>query len=159
MISYALCTALKIEKLLPRFNFGAPMSRRMEDQFSSTLLDKKEGKIVCPPIMQIGFAPDENVDFVEIAYYALEREGFESPQQLIGSLPIPKQKRLVMPLLDSSMLPQITALSDREILQKAVILGLCTATFFDPNRPVLWTHASLTRRLTIFKTGGIYALD
>ena len=46
---------------------------------------------------------------------------------------------------------------EREILEQALLLGLCTAQLFDPARPVLWTQASLTRGLELFDPAGFYA--
>ena len=46
---------------------------------------------------------------------------------------------------------------EREVLEQALLLGLCTAQLFDATRPVLWTHASLTRGLELFDPEGFYA--
>jgi hypothetical protein len=43
------------------------------------------------------------------------------------------------------------------VLEKALILGLSTAWLFDPARPVIWTRASLTRRLALYDVQGFYA--
>ena len=40
---------------------------------------------------------------------------------------------------------------------KALLLGLCTAWQYDPSRPVLWTRASLTRRVELYEPAGFYA--
>jgi hypothetical protein len=44
-----------------------------------------------------------------------------------------------------------------EVLRQAFLLGLCTSVRFDPARPVLWTQASLTRRLELFDVTEFYA--
>ena len=44
-----------------------------------------------------------------------------------------------------------------EVLRQAFLLGLCTAVQFDPRRPVLWTQASLTRRVELYHTTEFYA--
>jgi hypothetical protein len=45
----------------------------------------------------------------------------------------------------------------REVLRQLFLLGLCTTVRFDPGRPVLWTQASLTRRLELFDVSEFYA--
>jgi hypothetical protein len=44
-----------------------------------------------------------------------------------------------------------------DVLRQAFLLGLCSSVLFDPTRPVLWTQASLTRRLELFDMSGFYA--
>jgi hypothetical protein len=44
-----------------------------------------------------------------------------------------------------------------EVLRQAFLLGLCTSVRFDPERPVLWTQASLTRRIELFDVTEFYA--
>ena len=46
---------------------------------------------------------------------------------------------------------------DDAILWQALLLGLCTAWQYDPSRPVLWTRASLTRRVELYEPAGFYA--
>ena len=46
---------------------------------------------------------------------------------------------------------------ESEVLEQALLLGLCTAQLFDAERPVLWTQASLTRGLELFDPTGFYA--
>jgi hypothetical protein len=41
--------------------------------------------------------------------------------------------------------------------RRALLLGLCTAYQYDPARPVLWTRASLTRRVELYEPAGFYA--
>jgi hypothetical protein len=43
-----------------------------------------------------------------------------------------------------------------EVFRNALILGLCTAQMFDPERPVIWTRASLTRVVELFDPAGFY---
>ena len=47
--------------------------------------------------------------------------------------------------------------ADDSILEQALLLGLCTAFQYDPARPVLWTRASLTRRVELYEPAGFYA--
>ena len=52
---------------------------------------------------------------------------------------------------------QVGRSSDETILQQALLLGLCTAYQYDPARPVLWTRASLTRRVELYEPARFYA--
>ena len=47
--------------------------------------------------------------------------------------------------------------SVRDVLEQALMLGLCTAQIFDADRPVLWTETSLTRAVELFDPVGFYA--
>jgi len=47
--------------------------------------------------------------------------------------------------------------TDESILRQALLLGLCTSFQYDPSRPVLWTRASLTRRVELYEPAGFYA--
>jgi hypothetical protein len=47
--------------------------------------------------------------------------------------------------------------TDEAILSQALLLGLCNAWQYDPSRPVLWTRASLTRRIELYESAGFYA--
>jgi hypothetical protein len=42
------------------------------------------------------------------------------------------------------------------ILRDALILGLATASIYDPARSLLWTNASLTRRLELYDPRNFY---
>ena len=52
---------------------------------------------------------------------------------------------------------RVSRAPDDEVLRHALLLGLCTAFQFDPARPVLWTRASLTRRVELFEPAGFYS--
>ena len=58
---------------------------------------------------------------------------------------------------DANFGAQVGRDSDEKILQQALLLGLCTAFHYDPARPVLWTRASLTRRVELYEPAGFYA--
>jgi len=52
---------------------------------------------------------------------------------------------------------QVARATDDAILGQALLLGLCTTFQYDPARPVLWTRASLTRRVELYEPAGFYA--
>ena len=136
-------------------NSGGPRSRSRNEKIRSTLLGHEEGPIVCPRRTSfcINF-PRSCQDPVAYVEAILHAKGFASPEQLRGVFPIPPSP-CVVSIWTHAPLP----VHDEEILHSALVLGLCTATFYDPGRPVIWTHASLMRRLAFYDTEGFYALD
>lgn len=136
-------------------NTGGPRSRSRNERIRSTLLGHEEGPIVCPRKTSfcINF-PRSCKDPVAFVEAILHAKGMASPEQLRGVFPIPPSP-CVVSIWTHAPLP----VNDDEILHSALVLGLCTATFYDPGRPVIWTHASLKRRLAFYDTEGFYALD
>jgi hypothetical protein len=70
---------------------------------------------------------------------------------------IPPGRLVARPYADRDGIVNAARESMREVLWHALVLGLCTANLYDPERPVLWTQASLTRRLELFDPAGFYA--
>jgi hypothetical protein len=136
-------------------NSGGPMSRTRKEAVRSSLLGKRQGDIVCPRRMKLGL-DFGGKDPLEVMIAMLAAGGIASPEGLRGVV-----GRIPGPML-CGVDPQIKPLRVEEsdpnlVLRQAFLLGLCTAVFFDPSRPVLWTRASLTRRLALFETAGFYA--
>jgi hypothetical protein len=52
---------------------------------------------------------------------------------------------------------RVASLEPEVVLEQALVLGLSTKSLFDPTRPVIWTRASLTRRLNLYEVEGFYA--
>jgi hypothetical protein len=80
--------------------------------------------------------------------------GIESPEALRGCCEIPGegllcQERPLEPIDARTSEPAL-------VLRQALMLGLCTRVLFDPARPVLWTHASLTRRVELYAIENFY---
>lgn len=136
-------------------NSGGPCSRTRTEAVRSSLLGDDEGPIRCPRVIRlaIDFGSD---DPRETMYTLLHAQGLEHPEEL----------RAVVDVLPEPMLCRVNAsmkaLNARSanpemLLRAALLLGLSTAVFYDPARPVIWTKASLTRRLELFETAGFYA--
>ncbi len=139
-------------------NMGGPRSRTREEAVRRTVLDRDSGRLKCPKIRIIGFAPDPKVDPVERAYRALATYGLRSPEELREHFPVPPGPKLVAPSLVEPAL-KWRWIGAARLLEEALLLGLCTRAVYDPRRPVVWTRESLTRRLGWFETGDFYALD
>jgi hypothetical protein len=158
MMSLTMSIRHTRDRRTPLANSGSPMSRTRREQVKSSLLGKVVGKVKLPRLRTVGFAINEGRDPVTAAYDALARLGYRSPEDLRGVFDLPAGPRLVAPSL---RIPELSleSLTDEALLAEALILGLCTKTMYDPTRPVVWTRASLSRRLEMFQTGGFYALD
>lgn len=149
---------LALEGRTPLANMGGPKSRTRRETVRSSLLGKRDGMVRCPRVREIGFALEEGCDYVARAYEALARVGCKSPEDLRKLFKLPPGPCLVAPSLKVRK-PAFASLSDEALLAEALLLGLCTKAVYDPRRPVVWTRASLSRNLGMFKTGGFYALD
>jgi len=137
-------------------NSGGPMSRTRKEHIHATLLGNDDGLVRCPRIVRVGInCPD--ADPVEVLTGLLAEEGFGSPEDLRGELDIPQRRLLARPFQGYSGLVHTSYDARRDVLWNALVLGLCTAQVYDPSRPVLWTQASLTRRLELFDPAGFYA--
>ena len=137
-------------------NSGGPMSRTRKERIHATLLGNDDGLIRCPRIVRVGIDfPD--ADPVEVLAEILAGEGYGSPEDLRGELEIPDHALIARPYTERTGVVDVRYDACRDVLWNALVLGLCTALVYDPSRPVLWTQASLTRRLELFDPAGFYA--
>jgi hypothetical protein len=137
-------------------NSGGPSSRTRKERIRSTLLGTGDGAIRCPRIVRVGIT-FPNGDPVELLTGMLEEEGYGSPEDLRDGLAIPDRRLIAQPYEERAGVVHASYDARRDILWNALVLGLCTAQVYDPARPVLWTEASLTRRLELFDPAGFYA--
>ena len=143
------------ERPIYRANSGGPSSRTRNELISSTLLGREDGPIHCPRhlCLALDFG---SVDPVTESTRLLHEAGFLSPEAL--RILFGQDARPMVCQLTPALQPLMVAGADRmEVLRQAFLLGLCTSVRFDPARPVLWTQASLTRRLELFDVTEIYA--
>jgi hypothetical protein len=140
-------------------NMGSPMTRRHEEQISGSLFGQLGGhgdgsaKLACSLTIGLRFEPDD--DPVEIVRERMKADGYSPREDLKPKFSIPAIPMLcVVAALPEDI--QVTP-THRNFLLNALILGLCTATHYDPTRPVIWTRTSLTRQLKLFTLGGFYA--
>jgi hypothetical protein len=138
------------------FNAGGPRSRTRELRITSSLLRGK-GKIRfrCRRVIGLRF-PDDS-DPVALLYERLQAAGLAHPEALKARVLPPLGPCLCQPAGPGARRLDVMASSDDEVLEEALLLGLSTVTHFDPSRPVIWTHASLTRCLELIDPRGFYA--
>jgi hypothetical protein len=138
-------------------NMGGPMSRSRTERISSTLLGRDDGMIRCPRVIRLGLAFPDGADPVELITDIVAEEGYGSPEDLREEFHIPEFPLICRPLVADGVRMNVVGESRRQVIEQALLLGLCSATLFDPARPVLWTQASLTRGLELFDPAGFYA--
>jgi hypothetical protein len=137
-------------------NSGGPMSRTRRERICTTLLGETDRVIRCARIVRVGLTfPD--VDPVEHLFGLLQEEGYASPEDLRDELSIPDHRLIARANPEPAGMVDARDGARRDVLWNALVLGLCTTQIYDPARPVLWTTASLTRRLELFDPAGFYA--
>ena len=138
-------------------NSGGPMSRTRSEQVISTLLGRDDGAIRCPRSRRLGLSFPSRADPVKAIERLLASNGFGSAEDLRDEFAMPEIRLICRPLGVNAPRLAVRGGPEREVLEQALLLGLCTAQLFDPGRPVLWTQASLTRGLELFDPAGFYA--
>ena len=137
-------------------NSGGPASRRRTERVCASLLRDEAAQIRLPRVIRAGlhFGEREPLDAV---LEALARAGLDDAELLRGQYAAPAAPLLVRVVPDARWGVRVARASDDSILEQALLLGLCTAYQYDPARPVLWTRASLTRRVELYEPAGFYA--
>jgi hypothetical protein len=88
---------------------------------------------------------------------SLARVGLDDAELLRERYPAPESPLLARVVPNARWGVRVGQGSDEAILRQALLLGLSTAWQYDPSRPVLWTRASLTRRVELYEPAGFYA--
>ena len=122
---------------------------------TETLLGREDGDIRCPMIIRLGFALKPDEDPLELLRRLLAEEGYRDPEDLRDALEIPDRPYICR--FNTGAAPSALDAPAAEVLWQGVMLGLCTAQFYDPRRPVIWTRTSLGRVLDLFDPEGFYA--
>ncbi len=136
-------------------NSGGPRSRTRTQRVQQTLLGRSDGPIRCPRHLCLALDFGRK-DPVVTAYRLLKTLRLPEPEFLrLTFAPVPSA---MVCQANPDLQPLDVATADpMEVLRQAFLLGLCTVVRFDPGRPVLWTQASLTRRLELFDVSEFYA--
>ena len=137
-------------------NSGGPMSRRRTERVLASVLRDEAAQIRLPRVIRAGlhFGEREPLDAV---IESLARAGLDDAEDLRVRYAAPTAPLLVRVVPNARWGVQVSRASDESILEQALLLGLCTAFQYDPARPVLWTRASLTRRVELYEPRGFYA--
>ena len=94
---------------------------------------------------------------VEYLETILKDEGLRDPEELRKKYILPPGKLICGPWTNAEGSLFVYEASNYDVLEQALMLGLCTAQMYDPGRPVLWTETSLTRAVELFDPGSFYA--
>jgi hypothetical protein len=160
-------------------NSGGPMSRTRQEHIKSSLLGSRGGIVRCPRRISLCLRFDRDilrgVEFpgdsdevlrkkrqpeptpVEYLESLLKDEGLRDPEELRKRYILPQNKLICGPWTNVEDPLFVYDSSNYDVLEQALMLGLCTAQMFDPGRPVLWTETSLTRAVELFDPGSFYA--
>jgi hypothetical protein len=141
--------------LLANSGWGGPRPRERSQRIRATLLGRDDGAVRCPRVLRIGFDLRGGQDPLATLEAMLADEGCASPEALRRVIPIPGRPYLCRP--DPGTPPSTLGAPRAEVLRQALLLGLSTAQLYDPARPVIWTRASLSRRLALYDPQGFYA--
>ncbi len=139
-----------------RANAGAPMSRTRRQRLASSLLGRDDGAIRCPLRIRLGLKFEDTYP-VQCLEALLEAEGLQDPEELRERFVLPAGRLICRPVTGNGWRLPVVRANRHRVLEQALWLGLCTAQLFDPDRPVLWTEASLTRAVELFDPRGFYA--
>jgi hypothetical protein len=137
-------------------NSGSPSNRTHRQQIRATLLGRGEGHIRCPRVYRLALWFGR-LDPIDVMEKLLRRSRFSSPEELRQVFAIPGGRLIATPLPDCMAGLEVQIAPPRQVLEQALMLGLCTQHMYDPGRPVLWTRASLLRGLELFDPTGFYA--
>lgn len=138
-------------------NMGGPMTRTRAEPISAHLLGRTDGAVRCRRIIRLGLAFEPGVHPVAEMMRILAREGHDTPEELRLAFELPATRLIAARARDPQTRIDVVSAPPRTVLEQALLLGLCTHQLFDPQRPVLWTEASLGRALDLFEPLGFYA--
>jgi hypothetical protein len=139
-----------------RANSGGPASRHRTEHVRASLLRDDAGLLRFPRVIRAGLHFGEREPF-DAVLACLARVGLDDAEQLRTRYAAPDTPLLVRVVPDARWGAQVARASDDTILEQALLLGLCTPFQYDPARPVLWTRASLLRRVELYQPAEFYA--
>ena len=137
-------------------NTGGPASRRRTEHVLASVLRDEQSRIRMPQVLRAGIQFGDR-DPLDTVLAALARVGLDDAELLRSRHPSPGSPLLVRVVPNARWGVRAADGNDDSLLEQALLLGLCTAWQFDPSRPVLWTRASLTRRVELYDPAGFYA--
>ncbi len=146
-----------LEQIYPVYaNYGGPMSRTRRQSLESSILGRGQGEVQCPLQRTIGIRFQEGKSALETIERLMGKAGLASTDELRSRIELPQSPLLARECPTAGLRMAVRGTPALQILEQALWLGLCTAQFFDPQRPVLWTEVSLRRCLEVFEPAGFY---
>jgi hypothetical protein len=137
-------------------NSGGPMSRQRTEHVVASVLRNDGARFRLPRVIRAGLHFGGR-DPLQAVLEVLARVGLDDAEALRERFAAPSEPLLARIVPDARFGVHVATSSDESILRQALLLGLCTAFQYDPSRPVLWTRASLTRRVELYSPGEFYA--
>jgi hypothetical protein len=137
------------------FNSGGPRSRTRTQQLDASLLQRRGTGGGLPRVSHAALDFGD-CDPLEVIINLLDEFGLHDPEELRHLYEVPGEPCICRVTDDIIPLNALKA-PGKKVLGKVLLLGLSTATVFDPRRPVLITRASMTRRIELFSGRGFYA--
>ena len=142
---------------LPRWaNFGAPISRTLKARVKASLLGDGPGQVRCLRVLRLALDFGQ-ADPIELITTLLNASGTADPESLRSVYSIPSNRLIAAPQGEPVQRLDARNAAPRDVLEQALLLGLCTRNLYDPARPVLWTTTSLTRAVELFDPAGFYS--
>jgi hypothetical protein len=132
------------------------MSRRRTERVFASVLREGASRIHFPQVIRAALRFGDK-DPLQAVLESLARLGLDDAEQLRDRFQAPTTPLLVRTVPDARWGVHIEQGTDESILRQALLLGLCTPWQYDPSRPLLWTRASLTRRVELYEPAGFYA--
>jgi hypothetical protein len=135
-------------------------------EIHSSLLESNGKQIAFVPGPVAGFRPPPAVTPLDYARQLMAQCGGQTLEEMQRRLPLP-HGRLVCRVVEAKTgqfqqpEPQtLAALSPVErTLWHAIVLGLCNSSFYDDERPVIWTHTRLSRTVQLFAPSESFYAD
>ena len=135
-------------------NSGGPSSRTRSERIRSTVLGEDDGPIRCPPVLRVAI-DFGSLDPLECVSGWSRTVGFADGKEARAAVDLPPSP-CNCHADPAPRAERADSLAAFDGLRLALLLGLCTPWLYDPGRPVLWTRASLTRRLVLYDGAGFY---
>ena len=137
-------------------NSGGPMSRRRTERVTVSVLRDDQQRIHLPGVIRAGLHFATGTDPLDAVLGALARVGLDDAEQLRERYSVPRCALLARVVPGARWGAHVGRSGDEAVLLHALLLGLCTSFQFDPSRPVIWTRASLKRRVALHRPEGFY---
>ena len=126
-------------------------SNNSQQAIHRSLLRDSGGTAAFQKRLICGLFPGPEKLFLEYARELLEKAGIADLQDLRSLDGLP-QKRL----LCREAREELAGPPDGDPLLHAAVLGLCNASFYSPDRTLVWTESRLQRRVELFSVEGFY---
>jgi hypothetical protein len=130
-----------------------PTSPNCQQVLRASLLKSRGRRGAFIPGASAVLRPPKDMTALEYAGTLLGKAGLHSPAATCDLPGLPQGRWIV----HVEPAPAADFAEDTDPLLCAAILGLSSATFYSPDRPVVWTQDRLSRAITLHRLGNFYA--